>query len=155
MSQPICLEGFSTMFFQVSISLTICLEGFSTMFFQVSISLPISLKGFSAMFFQVSISPLCISLLFTLQDLCHYTHLCFVLLKFNVNLPCCIGNFSMDLMDLKLTSRYYVPGCYTSLSSRKHDCAYNICPLEPHFYSKTGVCRGIHIFLIFAPKHSL
>ena len=28
--------------------------------------------------------------------------------------------------------------------------------LKPHFlYSKTGVCRGIHTFPIFAPKHRL
>ena len=28
-------------------------------------------------------------------------------------------------------------------------------PLTPLLYSKTGVCRGIPIFLIFAPKHRL
>ena len=27
-----------------------------------------------------------------------------------------------------------------------------IPPLTPLLYSKTGVCRGIHIFLIFVPK---
>ena len=26
-------------------------------------------------------------------------------------------------------------------------------PINPILYSKTGVCRGIPIFLIFAPKH--
>ena len=32
----------------------------------------------------------------------------------------------------------------------------NVYPLIPHFYSsKTGVCRGIPSFLIFAPKHKL
>ena len=28
-------------------------------------------------------------------------------------------------------------------------------PQTPLLYSKTGVCRGIPIFLIFAPKHRL
>ena len=28
-------------------------------------------------------------------------------------------------------------------------------PYTPLLYSKTGVYRGIHIFLIFAPKHRL
>ena len=28
-------------------------------------------------------------------------------------------------------------------------------PYAPLLYSKTGVCRGIPIFLIFAPKHRL
>ena len=28
-------------------------------------------------------------------------------------------------------------------------------PQTPVLYSKTGVCRGILIFLIFAPKHRL
>ena len=28
-------------------------------------------------------------------------------------------------------------------------------PLNPFCYIKTGVCRGIPIFLIFAPKHRL
>ena len=28
-------------------------------------------------------------------------------------------------------------------------------PFNPLLYSKTGVCRGIPIFLIFAPKHRL
>ena len=37
----------------------------------------------------------------------------------------------------------------------KHVHAMNT-PLNPTFiYSKTGVCRGIPIFLIFAPKHRL
>ena len=30
-----------------------------------------------------------------------------------------------------------------------------IPPYTPLLYSKTGVCRGIPIFLIFAPKHGL
>ena len=30
-----------------------------------------------------------------------------------------------------------------------------IPPHTPLLYSKTGVCRGIPIFLIFAPKHRL
>ena len=30
-----------------------------------------------------------------------------------------------------------------------------ISPYIPLLYSKTGVCRGIHIFLIFALKHRL
>ena len=30
-----------------------------------------------------------------------------------------------------------------------------IPPLTPLLYRKTGVCRGIAIFLIFAPKHRL
>ena len=30
-----------------------------------------------------------------------------------------------------------------------------IPPCSPLLYSKTGVYRGIHYFLIFAPKHSL
>ena len=30
-----------------------------------------------------------------------------------------------------------------------------IPPYTPLLYSKTGVCRGIPIFLIFAPKHRL
>ena len=34
-------------------------------------------------------------------------------------------------------------------------CRYNIDPLKPHFYSKTGVYRDIHYFLIFAQKHRL
>ena len=35
-------------------------------------------------------------------------------------------------------------------------CPCNVYPLEPHFYIiKTGVWRGIPIFLIFAPKHKL
>ena len=35
-------------------------------------------------------------------------------------------------------------------------CPCNVYPLEPHFYiEKTGVCRGLPIFLIFAPKHRL
>ena len=35
-------------------------------------------------------------------------------------------------------------------------CPCNVYPLEPHFYiSKTGVYRGIPIFLIYAPKHRL
>ena len=33
-------------------------------------------------------------------------------------------------------------------------CPRDVYPLEPHFYiEKLGVCRGIPIFLIFAPKH--
>ena len=28
-------------------------------------------------------------------------------------------------------------------------------PINPTLYRKTGVCRGIPIFLIFAPKHRL
>ena len=28
-------------------------------------------------------------------------------------------------------------------------------PYTPFLYSKTGVCRGIPFFLIFAPKHGL
>ena len=35
-------------------------------------------------------------------------------------------------------------------------CLCNVYPLIPHFYiAKTGVCRGLPIFLIFAPKHRL
>ena len=34
-------------------------------------------------------------------------------------------------------------------------CPCNIYPLKPYFYIEKGVCRGIHIFLIFAPKHRL
>ena len=30
-----------------------------------------------------------------------------------------------------------------------------ISPYTPLLYSKAGVCRGIPIFLIFAPKHRL
>ena len=30
-----------------------------------------------------------------------------------------------------------------------------IPPLTPLLYRKAGVCRGIHIFLIFDPKHTL
>ena len=29
------------------------------------------------------------------------------------------------------------------------------CPYTPLLYRKNGVCRGIPIFLIFAPKHRL
>ena len=44
------------------------------------------------------------------------------------------------------------PGFF--ISSGKRPC--NVYPLESHFlYSKTGVCRGKPIFLIFAPKHRL
>ena len=32
-------------------------------------------------------------------------------------------------------------------------CSCNVYPLYITFFSKTGVCRGIPIFLIFAPKH--
>ena len=34
-------------------------------------------------------------------------------------------------------------------------CMCNVDPLTPHFYSKIGVYRGIHYFLIFALKHRL
>ena len=34
-------------------------------------------------------------------------------------------------------------------------CPCNAYPLEPHFYSKIGLCRVIPIFLIVAPKHRL
>ena len=35
-------------------------------------------------------------------------------------------------------------------------CPCNVDPLTPRFYiSKTGVCRGIHYFLILALKHRL
>ena len=39
-------------------------------------------------------------------------------------------------------------------SSRKH-VRVMYTPLNPAFNSKTGVCRSIPIFLIFAPKHRL
>ena len=39
-------------------------------------------------------------------------------------------------------------------TSGKHVCLIHN-PYTPLLYSKTGVCRGIHIFLIFAPKHRL
>ena len=32
-------------------------------------------------------------------------------------------------------------------------CPLNVHPYTPLLYSKTGICRGIPIFLIFAPKH--
>ena len=32
-------------------------------------------------------------------------------------------------------------------------CPCNVDPLTPLLYSKSGVYRGIHYFLIFAPKH--
>ena len=41
-----------------------------------------------------------------------------------------------------------------NLSSGKHVRAMNT-PLNPTLYSKTGVCRGITIFLNFDPKHRL
>ena len=34
-------------------------------------------------------------------------------------------------------------------------CPCNIPPYNPLLYSKTGVYRGIHFFLIFALKHRL
>ena len=35
-------------------------------------------------------------------------------------------------------------------------CPCNVYPPKPHFYiEKTGVCRGVPIFLIFALKHRL
>ena len=35
-------------------------------------------------------------------------------------------------------------------------CPWNKYPLKPHFYiEETGVCKGIHIFHIFAPKYRL
>ena len=34
-------------------------------------------------------------------------------------------------------------------------CLYNVDPLNPLLYSKTGVYRGIHYFLITAQKHKL
>ena len=40
------------------------------------------------------------------------------------------------------------------ISSQKH-VRVMYTPYTPLLYSNTGVCRGIHIFLIFAPKHKL
>ena len=40
------------------------------------------------------------------------------------------------------------------LSSEKHVHAMTT-PLNPTLYSKTGVCRGVPIFLIFGQKHRL
>ena len=38
----------------------------------------------------------------------------------------------------------------------KENMSVKCVPLQtPHLYSKTGVCKGIPIFLIFAPKHRL
>ena len=48
-----------------------------------------------------------------------------------------------------LTCRYQV-----SITSGKH-VRVMYTPQTPLLYSKTGVCRGIPIFLIFAPKHRL
>ena len=64
-------------------------------------SLPICLQWLCAMFLQVSIGPLCIRLLLTLQYLCDYTHLCFVLFQLKVDFPSSIRNFSVDFMYLK------------------------------------------------------
>ena len=41
---------------------------------------------------------------------------------------------------------------FTKEVSIRKTCPCNVYPLIPH-YSKFGVCRGIPIFLIFAPKH--
>ena len=41
-----------------------------------------------------------------------------------------------------------------NVASGKHIREINT-PHTPLLYSKTGVCRGIPIFLIFAPKHRL
>ena len=42
------------------------------------------------------------------------------------------------------------------LTNIRKTCPCNIYPPTPHFYTKkNGVCRGIPIFLIFAPKHRM
>ena len=49
--------------------------------------------------------------------------------------------------------------CHVELDSQidiRKTCPCNKYLLKPHFYTcKTGVCRDIPIFLIFAPKHRL
>ena len=48
-------------------------------------------------------------------------------------------------------------GLKSNLNNRKtcpcHE--YHLTGYNPLLYSKTGVCRGLPIFLIFAPKHRL
>ena len=57
----------------------------------------------------------------------------------------CMMVYSEDFRD---------PKCKKSIITKT--CLCNVYPLEPHFYiAKLGVCRGIPIFLIFAPKHRL
>ena len=41
-----------------------------------------------------------------------------------------------------------------NVSSGKHVRVMDT-PLNPTLYSKTGVCRGLPVFLIFAPEHRL
>ena len=46
--------------------------------------------------------------------------------------------------------------CTCNLDAHQENMSVNcIRPQTPLLYSKTGVCRGIPIFLIFAPKHRL
>ena len=49
-------------------------------------------------------------------------------------------------------------GQFTYTRERKHQENMSVKCLPPYsrlLYSKSGVCRGIPIFLIFAPKHRL
>ena len=48
----------------------------------------------------------------------------------------------------------YMNLTYWMCTSRKQVCVTNT-PYTPLLYSKSGVYRGIHIFLIFALKHKL
>ena len=45
---------------------------------------------------------------------------------------------------------------FNSLGNHQENMSvYSLPPQTPLLYSNTGVCRGIPIFLIFAPKHRL
>ena len=65
-----------------------------------------------------------------------------------------------SLVDTPVCCFLFVPVTYMTAGELLHHHYDNmpvtcIPPWTPLLYSKTGVCRGIHIFLIFAPKHRL
>ena len=67
---------------------------------------------------------------------------------------CFITKLKKKTMHVPVNSRVYkIGGLWGTFSPGKHVRAI-YTPLNPTF-SKTGVCRSIPIFLIFAPKHRL
>ena len=68
------------------------------------------------------------------------------------------GQFSHDVAHMSIHNKRQ-PFCnkvlYNMVLHQENMSVQSIPPQTPLLYSKTGVCRGITIFLIFAAKHRL
>ena len=70
-----------------------------------------------------------------------------------------MDNFPISLRPLLIQGPVRVDEIHHLTRNIRKTCPCDVYPLEPHFYiDKLGyarVCRGIPIFLIFAPKRRL